>query len=137
MCAIEMALWDLAGKAYGVPVYQMLGGKFRDKIRCYADTTESHDPKVYGAAAEGAQGAGLHLAQDGSRHRPDGGHPRHDHCARRRNRRRRRQHAAHVHRHRADADKGIEMMADYVAPGARAGGLRTCRCRPTTSATSA
>ena len=48
VCAIEMALWDLAGKAYGVPVYQMLGGKFRDKIRCYADTTESHDPVVYG-----------------------------------------------------------------------------------------
>jgi L-alanine-DL-glutamate epimerase-like enolase superfamily enzyme len=48
VCGIEMALWDLAGKAYGVPVYQMLGGKFRDKIRCYADTTESHDPKVYG-----------------------------------------------------------------------------------------
>jgi len=48
VCGIEMALWDLAGKAYGVPVYQMLGGKFRDKIRCYADTTESDDPKVYG-----------------------------------------------------------------------------------------
>jgi L-alanine-DL-glutamate epimerase-like enolase superfamily enzyme len=48
VCAIEMALWDLAGKAYGVPVWQMLGGKFRDKIRCYADTTESHDPVVYG-----------------------------------------------------------------------------------------
>jgi L-alanine-DL-glutamate epimerase-like enolase superfamily enzyme len=48
VCAVEMALWDLAGKAYQVPVYQMLGGKFRDKIRCYADTTESHDPKVYG-----------------------------------------------------------------------------------------
>src|SRR5579864_5577522 len=48
VCGIEMALWDLAGKAYGVPVYQMLGGKFRDKIRCYADTTESHDPVVYG-----------------------------------------------------------------------------------------
>ncbi|HJT89553.1 MAG TPA: mandelate racemase/muconate lactonizing enzyme family protein [Bryobacteraceae bacterium] len=46
--AVEMALWDLAGKAYGVPVYQMLGGKFRDRIRCYADTTESHDPKIYG-----------------------------------------------------------------------------------------
>jgi len=45
---VEMALWDLAGKAYNVPVYQMLGGKFRDRIRCYADTTESHDPKVYG-----------------------------------------------------------------------------------------
>src|SRR5712691_8445613 len=48
VCAIEMALWDLAGKSYNVPVYQMLGGKFRDKIRCYADTTESEDPKVYG-----------------------------------------------------------------------------------------
>jgi L-alanine-DL-glutamate epimerase-like enolase superfamily enzyme len=45
---VEMALWDLAGKAYNVPVYQMLGGKFRDKIRCYADTTESPDPKVFG-----------------------------------------------------------------------------------------
>jgi L-alanine-DL-glutamate epimerase-like enolase superfamily enzyme len=36
--AIEIALWDLAGKAYGVPVYQMLGGKFRDKVRVYCDT---------------------------------------------------------------------------------------------------
>lgn len=35
---IEIALWDLAGKAYGVPVYQMLGGKFRDEIRVYCDT---------------------------------------------------------------------------------------------------
>ena len=48
VCGIEMGLWDLAGKAYNVPVYQMLGGKFRDSIRCYADTTESHDPTVYG-----------------------------------------------------------------------------------------
>jgi L-alanine-DL-glutamate epimerase-like enolase superfamily enzyme len=48
VCGVEMALWDLAGKAYNVPVYQMLGGKFRDKIRCYADTTEDHDPVVYG-----------------------------------------------------------------------------------------
>lgn len=38
VCAIELALWDLVGKAYGVPVYQMLGGKFRDKVRVYADT---------------------------------------------------------------------------------------------------
>lgn len=38
VCGIELALWDLAGKAYGVPVYQMLGGKFRDKIRVYCDT---------------------------------------------------------------------------------------------------
>ncbi len=48
VCGIEMALWDLAGKAYNAPAYQLLGGKFRDRIRLYADTTESHDPKVYG-----------------------------------------------------------------------------------------
>jgi L-alanine-DL-glutamate epimerase-like enolase superfamily enzyme len=48
VCGVEMALWDLAGKAYNVPVYQMIGGKFRDRIRCYADTTESPDPKVFG-----------------------------------------------------------------------------------------
>lgn len=44
---IEMALWDLAGKAYGVPAYQLLGGKYRDKIRIYADTPSSKDPEVY------------------------------------------------------------------------------------------
>jgi L-alanine-DL-glutamate epimerase-like enolase superfamily enzyme len=44
---VEIALWDLAGKAYNVPAYQMLGGKFRDKVRIYCDTTESHDPKVF------------------------------------------------------------------------------------------
>ncbi len=44
---VEMALWDLAGKAYGVPVYQMLGGRYRDKIRIYADTPSSPDPEVY------------------------------------------------------------------------------------------
>ena len=38
VCGVELALWDLAGKAYGVPVYQMLGGKYRDKIRIYCDT---------------------------------------------------------------------------------------------------
>lgn len=35
---IEIALWDLAGKAYGVPLYQLLGGKFRDEVRVYCDT---------------------------------------------------------------------------------------------------
>lgn len=33
---VEMALWDLAGKAYGVPVWQLLGGRYRDKVRLYS-----------------------------------------------------------------------------------------------------
>jgi hypothetical protein len=35
---LELAMWDLAGKAWGVPLWQMLGGKFRDKVRVYCDT---------------------------------------------------------------------------------------------------
>jgi L-alanine-DL-glutamate epimerase-like enolase superfamily enzyme len=35
---IELALWDLVGKVYGVPCYQFLGGKYRDRVRIYADT---------------------------------------------------------------------------------------------------
>jgi galactonate dehydratase len=38
LSAIEAALWDLAGKALQLPVYQLLGGKFRDKVRVYCDT---------------------------------------------------------------------------------------------------
>jgi galactonate dehydratase len=38
LSAIETALWDLAGKALQLPVYQLLGGKFRDKVRVYCDT---------------------------------------------------------------------------------------------------
>ena len=34
---VECALWDLLGKALGVPVYRLIGGKYRDRIRLYAD----------------------------------------------------------------------------------------------------
>src|SRR5690606_37194655 len=43
VCAVEMALWDLAGKAYNVPCYQLLGGKYRDRVRLYADTPQDLD----------------------------------------------------------------------------------------------
>jgi L-alanine-DL-glutamate epimerase-like enolase superfamily enzyme len=46
VCAVEMALWDLCGKAYGVPAWLLLGGgKYRDKIRIYADTPQTGSPE--------------------------------------------------------------------------------------------
>jgi L-alanine-DL-glutamate epimerase-like enolase superfamily enzyme len=41
---IELALWDLVGKVYGVPCYQFLGGKYRDQVRIYADTPTPEQP---------------------------------------------------------------------------------------------
>jgi L-alanine-DL-glutamate epimerase-like enolase superfamily enzyme len=46
--AIEMALWDLAGKAAGLPVYKLLGGKVRDRVRTYR--TLYHGPDITHAA---------------------------------------------------------------------------------------
>jgi L-alanine-DL-glutamate epimerase-like enolase superfamily enzyme len=40
-----MALWDLCGKAYNVPAWQLLGGRYRDTVRLYADTPESKSPE--------------------------------------------------------------------------------------------
>jgi galactonate dehydratase len=44
LTAVEIALWDIAGKALGLPIYQLLGGKMRDKIRVYCDS-QTEDPK--------------------------------------------------------------------------------------------
>lgn len=35
IAAIDIALWDIKGKAWGVPVYDLLGGRVRDKVACY------------------------------------------------------------------------------------------------------
>lgn len=50
---IENALYDIAGKAMNVPVHQLLGGKFRDSIRLYADchAGETNDPRSFGEKA--------------------------------------------------------------------------------------
>ena len=73
--AIEMALWDIAGQAAGVPVYKLLGGKIRDKVRVYNGAVrfpmEGYAPEDYAgnmarmkAAPEGftiiKQGIGFH-----------------------------------------------------------------------------
>jgi galactonate dehydratase len=41
LSGIEVALWDLAGKAAGVPIYRLLGGKFRDRVRLYVDSAKT------------------------------------------------------------------------------------------------
>ena len=42
LTGIEVALWDLAGKAAGVPIYRLLGGKFRDRVRLYVDSAKTN-----------------------------------------------------------------------------------------------
>ena len=63
LTAVETALWDLAGKALGLPVYQLLGGKFRDKIRVYCDTalyqSKLPTPKDFADAAFNAKKMGF------------------------------------------------------------------------------
>jgi len=63
LSAVESALWDLTGKALGLPVYQLLGGKFRDKIRVYCDTalyqSKLPTPKDFADAALGAKKLGF------------------------------------------------------------------------------
>jgi L-alanine-DL-glutamate epimerase-like enolase superfamily enzyme len=65
VCGIEMACMDLAGKAWGVPAWQMLGGRFRDRVRLYADTTESDDPAEQGRRLKARMDRGItFLKQD-------------------------------------------------------------------------
>lgn len=63
LSAIETALWDLAGKALDVPVYQLLGGKFRDRVRVYMDTalyqSRLPTPEDFAASAREAVEMGM------------------------------------------------------------------------------
>ena len=60
--AIEQACWDIQGQTLGVPVYQLFGGKLRDRIRQYANTNRSADPRTpegFAGMAERAAAAGF------------------------------------------------------------------------------
>ena len=50
---IEMALWDITGQSLGTPIWQLLGGKFRDRIRLYNDchAGEEETPEAYAQKA--------------------------------------------------------------------------------------
>jgi L-alanine-DL-glutamate epimerase-like enolase superfamily enzyme len=58
---IEIALWDLVGKIYGVPCYQFLGGKHRDRVRLYGDTPAPRHatPEGYAKAVRSRMEMGL------------------------------------------------------------------------------
>jgi gluconate/galactonate dehydratase len=59
---MEAALWDLVGRAYGVPIHSLLGGRFRDSVRMYADchagdALESMDATMVARPARWGPGA--------------------------------------------------------------------------------
>ena len=58
---IETALWDITGQALGAPIWQLLGGKFRDKIRLYNDchAGASETPAAYVAKAQEVEALGF------------------------------------------------------------------------------
>ncbi len=113
---IEVALWDLAGKAcHNVPIYQMLGGKFRDRIRIYCDTTQSRDPKEFGQRLKERRAAGftwmkmdlgVSLVQQtpGTVTRPEGIQQQYGGLP-----------MEHMFMATEVTDKGLAMLGDYIA----------------------
>lgn len=68
IAAIDIALWDIKGKALGVPIYELLGGKTRDKVRSYEAvfefTSEKMAQRCLDLKAEGFTAARLMLTGD-------------------------------------------------------------------------
>lgn len=62
--AIDIALWDIKGKALGVPVYELLGGKTREKVRVYASVmTKETDPESLRRSYRELQDMGFNAAK--------------------------------------------------------------------------
>ena len=61
LSAVEMALWDILGKKLRVPVYQLLGGKVRDKVRIYVNGwfAGASEPEEFGTRAKAAVKRGI------------------------------------------------------------------------------
>lgn len=58
-CAVEIALWDLLGKAFGVPLSEMLGGRVRDQIWLYGSAGMYQSPAGYAEEAAAIQELGF------------------------------------------------------------------------------
>lgn len=69
--AIEMACWDIKGKALNVPVYQLLGGLYRDRIEAYvSDVYWEEDPRIMAKNVKCILGAGFKTIKAHVGHRP-------------------------------------------------------------------
>jgi L-alanine-DL-glutamate epimerase-like enolase superfamily enzyme len=65
MSAVEIALWDIVGKAIGQPVYKLLGGGFRKKFRAYASILFGDTPAETERIARGLAGQGYRAVKFG------------------------------------------------------------------------
>ena len=68
---MEAALWDLVGKLFQVPVWQLLGGQFRDRIRVYADCHAGEGLESYGPALLPREPAWFRAEQAKKKHTSD------------------------------------------------------------------
>ena len=68
LAAIDIALWDIMGKALGVPVYELLGGRVRDRVVCYPHIRRAHAGGA-GRALPGAARGGLEVRPLRPQHR--------------------------------------------------------------------
>jgi len=65
MSGIDMALWDIKGKALGLPVWKLLGGGFHNKVRCYASSLFGATPQATGEMARRFRDQGFQAVKFG------------------------------------------------------------------------
>ena len=64
LSGIEHALWDISGKAVGLPVYMLLGGKVRDRIRVYQSAGGNEPQQVAEAPKRLVEEVRVHGGED-------------------------------------------------------------------------
>lgn len=78
LSAVDIALWDIKGKALGVPVYELLGGRVRDRVVCYPHNGDPHSIDALVESCRDKQALGWNFARWGivDRRRRGGQHIR-------------------------------------------------------------